>query len=375
MTYVVDGAGLRRFVSRLLGWTDGDAVERALMPLYLAMTYRTQLVLCGQGDLVPVAHALHRWTLGTHRPFVVCDPRRGDRAPSVRSPVSFANGGAACQAARGGSLCMRGHRLPRTFPSLAAQLRETHNVVPVICVAKANEASPFLIRPEPIWLPPLAARMGEVPRVVDEYARDAIVELRAPNASFTDDDRDWVLQCAAASLAEIEKATLRLVALKISGNVRQAAARLGMAPVSLSRWVGRRKPLPPGFHRLDHSPSAEPPQAPPGEDRNGWASTDSRVLPWPPSQDTRTRIEWAGDDDIYARQTIADIWRQWVEDMLDERRANFETGFVYDDHVVRSAAERWLALIKPAPASTWSREAVAGLEALLAKLAKNDRTR
>jgi hypothetical protein len=35
-----------------------------------------------------------------------------------------------------------------------------------------------------------------------------------------------------------------LVALRMSTNHLHAAERLGMAPVSLSRWIGRRK-LPP----------------------------------------------------------------------------------------------------------------------------------
>jgi len=39
----------------------------------------------------------------------------------------------------------------------------------------------------------------------------------------------------------IEKATLRLVAIRESRNLSSAAAPLGMAPVSLSRWIGRRK--------------------------------------------------------------------------------------------------------------------------------------
>jgi hypothetical protein len=46
---------------------------------------------------------------------------------------------------------------------------------------------------------------------------------------------------SAASLPDIEKATLRLVAIRESRNLSGAAARLGMAPVSLSRWVGRRR--------------------------------------------------------------------------------------------------------------------------------------
>jgi hypothetical protein len=72
---------------------------------------------------------------------------------------------------------------------------------------------------------------------------DAIVEI-APPPDLTLDERDrkWLLEHAAtSSLAEIEKATLRMVALRGSANLSQAAARLGMAPVSLSRWVARRK--------------------------------------------------------------------------------------------------------------------------------------
>ena len=46
---------------------------------------------------------------------------------------------------------------------------------------------------------------------------------------------------AAPSLPNIEKGTLRLVAIPESRNLSSAAARLGMAPVSLSRWIGRRK--------------------------------------------------------------------------------------------------------------------------------------
>lgn len=45
----------------------------------------------------------------------------------------------------------------------------------------------------------------------------------------------------AMAAAEIEKATRRVVALRVSRNLSQAAARLGMAPVSLWRWILRRK--------------------------------------------------------------------------------------------------------------------------------------
>jgi len=58
---------------------------------------------------------------------------------------------------------------------------------------------------------------------------------------LTEEDRTWILDHEASSLSDIEKATLRLVALRTSANMSTAAARLGMAPVSLSRWIGRRK--------------------------------------------------------------------------------------------------------------------------------------
>jgi hypothetical protein len=54
-------------------------------------------------------------------------------------------------------------------------------------------------------------------------------------------DRADVQDAVTSSLAEIEKATLRIAALRCSSNLSQAAARLGMVPVSVSRWVALRK--------------------------------------------------------------------------------------------------------------------------------------
>jgi transcriptional regulator of acetoin/glycerol metabolism len=46
---------------------------------------------------------------------------------------------------------------------------------------------------------------------------------------------------AATSLAEIEKATLRLAALRMRGTIASAATRLGMSHVALSAWMKRRR--------------------------------------------------------------------------------------------------------------------------------------
>lgn len=241
--------GLRPFLARMLGWSNERAVERAIRSLALALDHRATLVLYGEGDLVPIAWALHRHTLGADRPFVVADPRRRKKEASVRSPASRASGIAAFEAAVGGFLCVRMRRLPNDFPALVARLRDSDHVLCVLCAGELADPHSPLVLPAPLVVPPLAHRSTELDRVIAEYARDAIVELTAPASSFTAEDHAWVRDRAAASLAEIETATLRLVTLRTSRNLSHAAERLGMAPVSLHRWLGRRGALPAAHRR------------------------------------------------------------------------------------------------------------------------------
>lgn len=235
---------LRGFLARLLGWANTGAVDLALESVRLAADQRAALVLCGRGDLVPIAWSLHRRAVGTDRPFVVSDPRRGDTPASVRSPVNYASCARAVLAALGGALCVRASRLPPDFAATVAQIQNEADLMLVVCVDREEVVSPLLVRPAPLRLPPLIERSGDMLRIVDEYAHDAVAELRALPPCLTTAERTWVREHAATSLAEIEKATLRLVAIRSSRNVSAAAARLGMAPVSLSRWICRRT-LPP----------------------------------------------------------------------------------------------------------------------------------
>jgi hypothetical protein len=231
----------RPFLARLLGWSEERRVELALRSLALALDHRATLVLCGEGDMVSIAQALHRRTLGADKPFIVCDPRRLKSTASVRAPASHASGVAAFEAAIGGSLCVRMRRLPEDFQALVARLRSVDDVLCVLCTGQLAGPHPPFILPAPLAVPSLTQRSAELDRIIAEYAGDAIAELAVPPSSFTADDHAWVRDHAAASLAEIEAATLRLVALHTSRNLSHAAARLGMAPVSLSRWLGRRE--------------------------------------------------------------------------------------------------------------------------------------
>jgi hypothetical protein len=235
-------AALRGYLARILGWSAEQAVESALRSIALSITYRVALVLLGDADLVSIAQALHRRTVGADRPFVVCDPRRPVQRASVRTPASHESGVGAVRAALGGSLCLRRRRLPRDLRPMAILLRGPDAPVQlIVCAEASHDVDPFLLRPAPILVPPLGARAAELPRIIDEYACDAISALGADDAGFAEGDRTWVLDHAAARLADIETATLRRVALRMSRTVAEAARRLGMSHVSLHQWIGRRR--------------------------------------------------------------------------------------------------------------------------------------
>ncbi|MBA3503694.1 MAG: FHA domain-containing protein [Deltaproteobacteria bacterium] len=241
---------LRGFLARILGWETerSETVDHALRAIRMAATRRAVLALCGEADLVAIAHSLHRIALGPDRPFVSCDPRRLETKESARAVENHPTGMQAIAAATGGTVCVLRSRLPPDFASVVSAVRSPEaRVQLVVCSVKPGEID--VPGSAPIELPALASRAKELRRIIDEYAQDASAELGTPRGiAFPGADRNWVIEHASASLSEIEKATLRLVALRVCGNVNRAAARLGMAHVSLARWIGRRQ-LP---MRIDH---------------------------------------------------------------------------------------------------------------------------
>lgn len=237
---------LRGFCARILGFGPDQVpiVDRALRSIRMSLAHRVPLLLCGDFDLVPLAHALHARMHGVHRPFVVCDPHRRNTRASVRSATNYKTGVVAVKMAIGGSLCVRKERPPVDFATMLPEALALGSRVQLIVCSNDPDANTFAAAP--IQIPPLRTRKEELPRIVDEYVLDAADTLQVPSTNLTSDDREWVLTHAAGSLTEIEKATLRLVALRISRNRTRAAERLGMAPVSLVRWIDRRT-LPPSL--------------------------------------------------------------------------------------------------------------------------------
>lgn len=245
LTLIAESPGLvalRGYLARLLGWGDDRiaAIDRALRALRAAALRRATLLVCGEGDLVPLAQSLHRRILGDAHPFVVCDPRRGSQPATVRMAGSQHDGHRALKTAKGGTMCVRARRLPQDFSEVWRALHEpAARVRLAVC---ADDPSDTRVQVGlPISIPALVRRRMEIDRIVDEFARDAIDDLGADPAGFTRADRTWVLDHSASSLADIEKGTRRLVALRQAGSISRAAARLGMSHVSLSQWLRRRR--------------------------------------------------------------------------------------------------------------------------------------
>ena len=139
------------------------------------------LVIGGVDDLVAVARQIHLRSMAPSAPFVVCGDRR-EADSSVRVTADH------------------------------------EDVVPGL-----RPRSP-----------------DDLQRIVAGYAADTIRELDASHASFTRANCDWVVDHEARSLAEIEIATLRIVACNDAGNPHRAAARLGLSHVALGKWLKRR---------------------------------------------------------------------------------------------------------------------------------------
>lgn len=231
---------LRSYLARILGWSSdrAEAVDLALRSIRLSATRRAALALCGEGDLVPIARGLHRFSLGDERPFVLCDPRR--RPTESSAPLeNYTIGMDAFRAAAGGSMCMWVKRLPRDFAEVTTALRDPGTPVQlIVCGLRPPDRKELVSAP--IEIPPLSSRPDEIERVIDEYAADAMTALGAPDG-FTRVDREWVRLHSAITLPEVEKGTLRIVALRSAGNIARAAAMIGMAHASLGEWIGRRR--------------------------------------------------------------------------------------------------------------------------------------
>ncbi len=237
---------LRRFLQRLLGWRDDRSlvVDLALRSL-LAVKPGRAFAIVSRSDPVAIAYSIHRLAVGAERPFIMADPKREITSETVRSTENYKDGAEALVRAVGGTLCVMASRLPRDFDKVWASLiKPTATVRLAVCANDPIDDKKFLTAP--IRIPAPSERADELRRLIHEYALDAIQELEGRrDAHLRNEDLDAVYKHDAGSLAGIETATLRFVALRALPNVNQAALRLGMTRISLVAWLKRRGiPLP-----------------------------------------------------------------------------------------------------------------------------------
>jgi len=235
---------LRAYMSRLIGFSADrmNAVDHALRTVRFAALRLQPIVLSGAGDLAALARDLHRHVLGDKSPFVMCDPGREAGEENVRAAENFDRGVAAVQAATGGTVCLWANRLPRDFKAARELLVHPNTrVQQIICTHDPADGKPFKV--EPIVIPPLTTRPSELIRIVMDYASDARARLEVRGGLSTL-DREWILASSATTLPEIEKGTLRVLAIRSSPSPNAAAKLLDMQHSSLMRWLASRPPLP-----------------------------------------------------------------------------------------------------------------------------------
>jgi hypothetical protein len=230
---------LRNFCCRIYGWSDDQAriVDDVMSSLLTAVARCAVIALRGEGDLVPIAYALHRQLLGPQQRFVVCDPRRGERESSARLLPNRKTGALALGAAAGGSVCIRSSHLPSDYELLAPSRRIANGTQLFVCLHSDDQIIDMMC--PPIRIASLAHRVSDLGRLVSEYLADAtraldVGRMRIPARLHN------AIMLQTSTLADLEKVVTRIAALKSASSISRAAERLGMAPVSLTRWARRR---------------------------------------------------------------------------------------------------------------------------------------
>jgi len=231
---------LRNYLKRVLGWDAAAwlAIDVALCAIRTAVERRAPLVIAGDDDLVAIAYQIHRRTTSPSTPFLVCGPRRQSDA-SLQVTATHADPITALDHAAGGTVCVRAEQQPDDLHLLMGKFRE-HPAPAQLILCTGETSKRTAVAPSMI-VPPLTRRQADIHRIVVEHALDGIDQLGAELTSFSDAERKEVVAHEAKTWADIEIATLRIVARNHAGSVHGAAEHLGISHVGLGKWFKRRQ--------------------------------------------------------------------------------------------------------------------------------------
>jgi hypothetical protein len=171
-------------------------------------------------------------TLTAARPFVLCNPRRqaGD------APPSFPSGIAAVAAAAGGTVCLLHQSLPSDLTETLEVLRRPDCQTQLVtCAANLRDAALFTVAP--VGIPRLASRKSELDRIINEYAAEAAMAMEISSHWLGPTERAWIRERASASLPDIQKATLRLAAIRRAGSISAGAIAAGISHTAMLKWL------------------------------------------------------------------------------------------------------------------------------------------
>ncbi len=233
---------LRAALARMIGWSAARAgsVDLALRMLRMAAARRAIFVLCGGAYLVPLAEELHRLVMTETRPFVLCHPRRHPSADTERFTRCVPDGRTALAQAGDGTACIDDRRRPADLVEMLDRWRRPEVAAQLMVLAKDKRRAEAYT-PAPVEIPPLASRRDELDRLLAEYEAEAMQRLGVNAPPLTPAQRAWVRQSSGETLPDIQKATLRLIAIRQAGTIAGGAALLGMSHVALGQWLERRR--------------------------------------------------------------------------------------------------------------------------------------
>lgn len=227
--------GLLAVLRRFLGWAveKRDDVDQALRTLRDWAAQRADLIVVGDGDLMPVVRRLHNLVIGADVSFTWYAPEQhaNDAAAAVKASTT-------------GTLCVDAHRQADAL-ALIERVRETEYIRRpqlVLCTAEPASAATLkgcLDRAATIHVPSLASRKNEVEAILQECATEVAQEQRLPGSGLTMRDLEALSAWPFRSIAEIEDTALRLMTLRTWG-LTPGAAKLGIDHSTLRSWAQRR---------------------------------------------------------------------------------------------------------------------------------------